>query len=144
MKPLIHLLGLCLLLLLALPNYASSPLKEAKLLKTLSPIEAKNEIQKLIRQAKHQNKVTEKFLLNYLHKPFHAQNAISVYKITFETKGIEGKPTICTGTVWVPSAAKSMKMVLYQKVTTFKKTEVLSNWSGTGEGIELVFPMMFA
>ncbi|MFN0201320.1 MAG: alpha/beta hydrolase family protein, partial [Bacteroidia bacterium] len=42
------------------------------------------------------------------------------------------------------SAAKSMKMVLYQKVTTFKKTEVLSNWSGTGEGIELVFPMMFA
>lgn len=66
------------------------------------------------------------------------------YSVKYRTVDFDGTPRIATGLVTIPRTDCPMDMVSYGHGTVFNKDQVPSNLSGAGDGIELIFPLIYA
>lgn len=70
--------------------------------------------------------------------------AVKVYRVYYYTPNFNGQMIIATGAVLVPQMNCNLPIATYNHGTVFRKQEVPSYMSGAGDGIEFMYPLLFA
>jgi pimeloyl-ACP methyl ester carboxylesterase len=73
-----------------------------------------------------------------------SKHPLSIYRIEYETQGIQGEKVIASGAVFLPQLADSLSIVVYEHGTAYSRFTVPSFLSSTNDRVECAFPLIFA